>query len=112
MNADLLRGHAFLPDPATLASIPALYATEDTPLDDELLHLHYFAGSCDWWVAELNADHRRAFGYADLGHAEWGYFDLAELRAVAVRHPSGLPVVVERDLHWTPIRFADLRRQR
>jgi len=70
------------------------------------------SGACDWWVAEIDGDRRIAFGYVNLGddqNAEWGYMDLTELRGIAIRLPSGLPLVVERDLGWTPTRFANLR---
>lgn len=112
MNTEALRGHAFLPDEATLLAVPPLYATEATPLAEKLLHLHYFVGACDWYVAELDTTQPGlAFGYVDLGdpaNAEWGYFDLAELASIAAEHPSGLRLVVERDLDWTPVRFATL----
>jgi hypothetical protein len=46
------RGHDFYPPAAEAASIPALYGTEDIPIGEKVLHLHYFAGACGWWVAE------------------------------------------------------------
>lgn len=38
--------------------------------------------------------------------AEWGYCDLGDLRFLVVR-PLGFPMVVERDLHFTPRPFKD-----
>jgi Protein of unknown function (DUF2958) len=108
-TADALRGHDWLPD--RLDPIPDLYATESTPLAEKLLHLHFFVGACDWYVAELDGDHRIAFGYVNLGddqNAEWGYMDLTEMRGIVVRHPSGLPLIVERDLDWTPAKAGDV----
>lgn len=100
-------------DAAALAAIPDLYETERTPLVEKIVHAHYFVGSCDWYVMELDRkEYRIAFGWANLGddqNAELGYFDLEELAQVAVRHPSGLTLRVERDLHWQPVRFGDLR---
>jgi hypothetical protein len=101
------RGHDFYPPDHQAAAIPALYGTEDTPTGDKVLHLHYFAAACDWWIAEYDPATGAAFGYASLGdpqNAEWGYLDLPELEQVSVR--SGL-LIVERDLHWTPTRAAD-----
>jgi hypothetical protein len=98
------RGHAFYPP----GPLPALYSTERTRARDKEIHAHYFAGSCDWWLAEYDPDEGLAFGYACLGdpqNAEWGYVHLPELEAVNVR--GGL-VVVERDLDWQPTRFADV----
>ena len=104
-----MRGHDWLP---TDLDVPSLYATEATSVADKVIHLHYFVGACDWYIAELDAEHRVAFGYANLGdpqNAEWGYIDLNELRDLTARHPVGFPVVVERDLRWTPRRFSEIK---
>lgn len=91
----LRRGHAFITK-TLIQTIPPLYATEHVTLPDKQLHAHYFVGGCDWYVAEIDPDTGDAFGYADLGHGEWGYFNLVELeRTVA----SGW-LVVERELDF------------
>lgn len=112
MNINLLRGHKLLPSDHILKTIPALYATERIRLAEKVIHLHFFVGACDWYLAEIDhTDLRTGFGYVNLGdpqNAEWGYFDLNELASVAVRHPSGLPLVVERDLLWSPRAFASI----
>lgn len=105
----MLRGHDFLPDLPTLAMIPVLYATERVPLGDKTIHLHYFIGGCDWYIAELDTIEWRAFGYVDLGdpqNAEWGYIDLQELEAVWI----GPGFVVERDLGWSATPFGEVCR--
>ncbi|MCX6399245.1 MAG: DUF2958 domain-containing protein [Propionibacteriales bacterium] len=110
MTPDELRGHDWFPAQDVLGGVPALYATENTKPADTIIHLHYFVGACDWWIAELDADRRIAFGYANLGDphgAEWGYTDLHELRALLVR-PQGIARWVERDLSWTPRPFAQV----
>lgn len=103
------RGHNFYPPKAVAARIPRLYGTEDVPLADKVIHLHYFTGSCDWWIAELDPETGEAFGFAclngDRDTAEWGYASLPELEAVCVRKPMDLPgafydIVVERDCHF------------
>lgn len=99
------RGHDFLPEWGALKAIPLLYETETVPLDDKIIHLHFFIGACDWYVAELDDDTWEAFGYANLGdplNAEWGYFSLPGLEAVVV----GRGFVVERDLAWTSRLFS------
>ncbi len=106
------RGHHFYPRQADLAAIPALYSTEDLPLGDRIVWLHYFTGSADWWVVEFNPSTGQAFGYACLGDpdmAEWGTFHLPELEelylaVVNTPEPQRLwpPVIVERDLWWDP----------
>ena len=111
------RGHAFYPPADQLAQVPGLYGTEPVPTAEKVLHLHYFTGGCDWWIAEYDPASGDAFGYACLGdpdNAEWGYSNLADLEALYSpggihRDPTGAgPVqisprlLVERDLDWTP----------
>ncbi len=95
-----LRGHAFYPPADAVAGIPGLYGTEKVPLDEKVIHLHFFVGACDWWLVEYDPKERQGFGYVCLGDphmAEWGYVDLVELERIQAG-----PLVVERDLYWTP----------
>ena len=39
------------PSKERLAKIPRLYETENTRLQDKLIHLHFFIGACDWFIA-------------------------------------------------------------
>jgi hypothetical protein len=67
------------------------------PLAGKIIHLHFFIGSCDWYIAELDDDSWIGFSYVNLGdpqNAEWGYVDLAELEAINI----GPGFVVERHL--------------
>jgi Protein of unknown function (DUF2958) len=104
------RGHAFLPPKAVLSKIPALYATEKTDPDDKIIHAHYFSAGSDHYVAELDPETGEAFGYARLAAfpegAEWGYFDLSELEQV---NAHGGLVIVERDCHWQPRKFSEIK---
>ncbi len=101
------RGHDFYP-PAGL-EVPPLYATEDTPAEDKLVVLHDFSAAGDWWITELDRETGEAYGYVRLAAfpegAEWGYVSLPELEAVSAY--GGL-VIVERDLWWEPVKFADI----
>ena len=68
-------------------SIPALYATEETPLQEKLVHEHWVFPPCNfhWLIAELDTEKQLAFGWAflnDKQNAEWGYISIAELRSV------------------------------
>ena len=70
-----------------LSKIPRLYETEHVPLQEKLIHLHFFIGGCDWYVAEF--DGKDFFwGFAilndDLQNAEWGYISFNELRSIRV----------------------------
>jgi len=106
------RGHRFLPPAAQLRAIPRLYATERQPgpIEAKTIWCHWFVagGSGDWWLAELDQDEWIGFGYADLGHGEWGQFSLTEMEQVAAH--GGL-VIVERDLDWQPVRFDRIARR-
>ena len=104
------RGHQFYPPESQMAEIPALYATEALRMPDKIIRLHYFLGSCDWWIAEIDRDNEEslAFGFVNLGdpqNAEWGYISLRELEEMTV-----FGFVVERDLHWDPKPFSEIQR--
>lgn len=73
-----------IPTAERLAKIPRLYETENIPLNEKLIHLHFFIGGCDWYVAEFDGEDL-FFGYAilwDHRYAEWGYFSFDELKDI------------------------------
>ena len=76
------------PTPDQLTAIPKLYATENTPLQDKLLYLHFFIASCDWYIAEFDGEDL-FWGFAilneDYFNAEWGYISFDELKAIKVQ---------------------------
>ena len=95
------RGHTFYPPADLLRTMPPLYATERQPAEDKILHLHYFGGSTDVWLAEYDPATGEGFGYVKVGNsddAEWGYVSLPELERIN----HGL-VIIERDLHWSAL---------
>lgn len=101
------RGHDFYP---AAGSLPALYSTDRVKAAEKLIVAHWFIGSADWWAVEADEAEGLLFGYCCLGDprgAEWGYASLPELEAISVQ--EGL-AVVERDLHWSPRRFAEIGR--
>ncbi len=63
------------PTEEELAKIPRLYETENIPLKDKIIHLHFFIGGCDWYIVEYDGDDL-FWGYAilngDTENAEWG----------------------------------------
>ena len=115
-----LRGHAFLPPRRVLDKAPAAYATENMAAEDKTIIAHYFSGGADYYIAEMwqepgeegEPSRWMAFGYARLAShpegQEWGYLDLDELEQVRGRTPQGLPVIVERDMHWAPAPFSQI----
>ncbi len=115
-----LRGHAFLPPRKVLDKAPGAYATENIAAEDKTIIAHYFSGGADYYIAEMwqepgeegEPSRWMAFGYARLAShpegQEWGYLDLDELEQVRGRTPQGLPVIVERDMHWDPTPFSQI----
>jgi hypothetical protein len=89
-----------VPTKERLAKIPKLYETEETPLEDKLMHLHFFIGSCDWWISEFDGEHL-FWGFAclngDLQNAEFGYISFAELQSLRVGH---LEIDCELEEFW------------
>ena len=73
------------PTKERLANIAKLYETEEIPTQDKEIHLHFFIGGCDWFIAETDGEDIM-FGFCilngDLEMAEWGYVTLSELRSV------------------------------
>ena len=39
------------PSEKELSKIPALYSTDNVDCSDKIIHLHFFIGSCDWFIA-------------------------------------------------------------
>ena len=76
-----------IPSKRRLAKIPKLYETENTPLKEKLIYLHFFIAGCDWYVAEFDGKDT-FFGFAILNNdcemAEWGYVSFSELREIRV----------------------------
>jgi hypothetical protein len=107
---DRRRGHRFAPPKAIAKRIPALYATENTPLTSKTIYLHYFVGGADWYVAELDSDTGEAFGWAEIipGGGEWGSFHLPQLADVLL--DGWLPI--DRDLYWEPKPASEIERIR
>lgn len=89
-----------------ITGIPVLYATEHVPAAQKMIYSHFFVGSCDWYVAELDPTTGDAFGHTDLGLGvpEWGYFNLRELEQMVM---NGW-LVVERDIHFQPTNVREL----
>ena len=99
------------PSDTELEKIPAFYSSEETPLKEKMIHMHFFIGGCDWYAAEYSPEEKCFFGFAilndDLQNAEWGYFSLDELASLKVSF-----VEVDRDLHFTPCKAIEIEKIR
>jgi endo-beta-N-acetylglucosaminidase D len=81
--------------------IPALYSTDDTPIEEKTIICKFFnpTGLGTWYVVEGEEQEDGDwlfFGLVDLFEKEWGYFTLNELKSV--RGVFGLGI--ERDMHF------------
>jgi hypothetical protein len=74
-----------IPSKKRLAKMPRLYATENIPLKEKKIYLHFFIADCDWYMAEYDGDDL-FWGFAilngDLSNAEWGLISFAELKTL------------------------------
>ena len=86
------------PTKKQLAKIPKLYETEEVPLREKMIYLHFFIGSCDWYICEYDGEDL-FWGYAilngDLETAEWGYSSFEELKRIKI--PPGFEIDCEKD---------------
>jgi hypothetical protein len=89
------------PGKERINKIPRLYVTEEIPLRDKLIFLHFFIGGCDWYVAEYDGDDL-FWGFAilngDLEMAEWGYISFSELKSIKVQ--GWLEIDCEKEEFW------------
>jgi hypothetical protein len=95
------------PTPERLAAIPGLGETQATPLEDKIMHLHFFIGGCDWYIAEAGRpgddDEELLWGFAclhgDTQNAEFGYISFEELKALNIK---GHEIDCELPEHFSP----------
>jgi len=87
--------------------VPDFYSTENVPLKEKMIFLHFFIGGCDWYAAEYSPEEQCFFGFAilnnDYDNAEWGYFSLRELCDLKIDF-----VEVDRDLHFKPCKAIEI----
>ena len=96
------------PSDNRLLCIPRLYDTELTPIQNKLVHLHFFIGGCDWYICEYDGDDL-FFGYAilngDFINAEWGYVSFSELKSIKT---GWLEIDCELEEFWKIRRAAEV----
>jgi hypothetical protein len=96
-----------------LSRIPRLYETEHTPLQEKLIYLHFFIGSCDWYVAEYDGEDI-IWGFAilndDFQNAEWGYISLSELKSIKVG--GWLEIDCELEEFWKVRKASEIEKIR
>jgi len=99
------------PSKEELANIPAFYSTEEVPLKEKIIWMHFFIGGCDWYVAEYDPESQIFFGFVilngDYDNAEWGDFSLQELCDLKVKF-----LEVDKDCHWIPKKAIEIEKIR
>jgi hypothetical protein len=99
------------PTKKELSKMPALYSTDAIPLKEKVIHMHFFIGGCDWYVAEYDPEEQIFFGFAilngDLEMAEWGNVSFKELCELKFKF-----LEVDRDLHWKPTKAKEIDKIR
>lgn len=93
------------PNQNELARLPSFYSNSEKSAEDIVIHMHFFYGSADWYVAEFDGEDT-FFGYVNLGDpvcAEWGNFSFTELKEIKV---NGFEI--DRDLHWRVRKFSEI----
>lgn len=105
MDSQQLRNHLLPPE--LLATLPALYSTEN--IKDPPVKIKFFVpwNNWTWYVTEgeKDGDDVRFFGLVDGHEKELGYFVLSEM--MEVRGPGGL--TIERDLHFGDHKLSEFR---
>ena len=100
------------PTKERLAKIPGLYDTENIPLKDKLIYLHFFIGGCDWYIAEHDGD--LFWGFAilnnDFQNAEWGYISFSELKGIKLK--GAIEVDCELEEFWKVRRASEIDKIR
>lgn len=88
-----------------IATMPKSYET-DGQGKEAVAHLHYFAGSWDWYITEKDVDSDgqgqiQAFGMVDGFECEMGYINIKEATRAGA----------ELDLHWAPCTLRQIKEK-
>lgn len=93
--------------------VPRLYETENVPLKEKRVHLHFFIGGCDWYICETDGKDIM-WGFCILNNdyemAEWGYVSLSELRSIKIN--GWIEVDCELEELWEVRRAVDVGKIR
>jgi len=99
-----------IPSEERLSKIPRLYETEHIPLKDKEIHLHFFIGGCDWYVAEFDGEDL-FWGFAILNgdhrNSEWGYLSFEELKSIKAN--GWLEIDCETEYFWKVRKASEIK---
>ena len=87
------------PSKQQLSEVPKLYSSEEIPLKEKLIYLHFFINGSDWWIIEFDGK-ETFFGFVilnnDIEMSEWGYINFPELKSIRIHGWQE----IDCDLHW------------
>jgi hypothetical protein len=100
------------PTESELLKLAQINIDKNTPLEDRIIHMHFFLDGRDWYVSQYDPQRRHFFGYMipndDYHRARWGYFSFDELDRTRTR----AKIEVVRNTHWKPKRAIEVDRIR
>lgn len=100
-----------IPSVKRLSKIPKLYETDGIPVLDKTIHLHFFIGGSDWYIAEYDGDDT-FFGYVilngDTQCSEWGYISFQELKDIKLAYH--MEIDCELAKYWKPKMIKDIKQ--
>ncbi len=100
------------PTESELAELCEIPVAEKTPLEERVIHMHFFLGKSDLYVSAYDPQRQMFFGYFipnnDYETAGWGQFSLEEMDRLRLA-PD---LEVTRNLDWKPKRAMDVDRIR
>ena len=90
------------PAESELAKLADMKIDKNTPLEDRVIHMHFFLDGHDWYLSEYDPQKRVFFGYMvpkdDYRNARWDYFSIDHLDQIKSKTSSQ----VIRNTHWEP----------
>ncbi len=87
------------PSRQKLKNLPKLYSTDEIPLKEKLIQLHFYIGNTDFFIIEYDGKNI-LWGFVilngDTEMAEFGYIDYEEIKSIRANGWQE----IECDLHW------------
>ena len=100
------RGHKLLTQEIR-KRLPALYTTEEIPLEEKVAQVKFFSPYNGWRWYAVEFDGEDIFwGYVEGWENEWGTFSLSELSGATIA--GGLVPAIERDCFFTPKKVGEI----
>jgi len=87
------------PSKQKLNRLPNMYSTEEIPVKEKLVYLHFFIGNTDFYICEFNGTDA-LWGFVilngDMEMAEFGYINYEEIKSIRVNGWQE----IECDQYW------------